>query len=78
MKNSISYGQIAVSIISSVTAGALIGMLLAPRKGREVRRRIKHEKDNLMQAMQNKFDSFMVNLKHENGTEKANAALDGK
>lgn len=80
MKKSISFTQIAVAIAASAAVGAMVGMLFAPKKGRDLRNKIVEEKDNIVKSMQNKFDSLLVNTKNEIAQEKANlkAAIDGK
>jgi gas vesicle protein len=80
MKKSINFTQVAVTVAASVAVGAIIGMLFAPKNGSDLRKKIISEKDNMVKAMENKFDSFLAKTKKELATEtnELKTAIDDK
>lgn len=51
-------GKFLIGILTGVAAGALLGVLLAPDKGGETRRRMFDKSNNYVRGLRNKFNNF--------------------
>ena len=51
-------GKIILGTLAGVTAGAVLGMLLAPEKGSELRRTISHKGEEYADALKSKIDNI--------------------
>ncbi|MEI6348735.1 MAG: YtxH domain-containing protein [Bacteroidota bacterium] len=60
-----SKGKIALGALAGLAAGAALGILFAPDKGSETRRKIVRKKDDYTDAVKEKFNEFI-----DNATEK--------
>ncbi len=72
----------AIKILSGVligaAAGAIIGVLFAPDRGSETRRKISEKGNDLTDALKNKFNDFVdsVSEKFQGAREKASEMVD--
>lgn len=55
-------GKVIVSIVAGVAAGALIGVLLAPDKGTETRKKMIQRGDDFARNFKNKFNEYVSGL----------------
>lgn len=63
-----SSGKVVVALLAGVAAGAVLGILFAPEKGSETRKKISGEGNNLKESMKEKFNQFLddISEKYEN------------
>ena len=54
-----SSGKILLGVLAGVAAGALLGVLFAPDKGWNTRKRISKKADEYMDGLREKFDEFL-------------------
>jgi len=54
-----SSGKILLGVLAGVAAGALLGVLFAPDKGWNTRKRIAKKADDYMDGLREKFDEFL-------------------
>lgn len=66
-------GKIVLGILAGVAAGALLGVIFAPDKGSETRKKILTKSDDLTDAMKAKFKDFFEEIKKEAETSKYKA-----
>ena len=52
-------GKLVVGILAGVAVGALVGVLFAPDKGSETRRRIVEKGDDSMEDMKDKLEDLL-------------------
>ena len=52
-------GKILLGVIAGIATGALLGVLFAPEKGCDTRRKIGQKKDDLTDDLKEKFNSFL-------------------
>lgn len=78
-------GKTALSLLAGVAAGALLGILFAPDKGSETRKKILAKGDDLTDSMKEKIKDFVEKIKEEselgfkaNGFRKNGATKNGK
>lgn len=55
-------GKMILSIAVGVAAGAVIGLLLAPDKGTETRRKISERSNEYADGLKTKFNDFIENM----------------
>ena len=69
-----SAGKMLLGIMAGAAAGAVLGILFAPDKGTETRRKIAEKSDDYVNDMKNKFNGLMDTLskKMEDVQNKAN------
>jgi gas vesicle protein len=54
-----SSGKILLGVLAGVAAGALLGVLFAPDKGWNTRKRISKKADDYMDGLREKFNEFL-------------------
>jgi gas vesicle protein len=54
-----SSGKVLLGVLAGVAAGALLGVLFAPDKGWNTRKKISKKADEYMDGLREKFDEFM-------------------
>lgn len=52
-------GKILLGVVAGIATGALLGVLFAPEKGCDTRRKIGQKKDDLTDDLKEKFNSFL-------------------
>lgn len=69
-----SSGKVLLSVLAGVAAGALIGILFAPEKGSDTRKKIAKKGEDYADALKEKFNSFLdsINEKFEEVKENVN------
>ncbi|GAB2773099.1 YtxH domain-containing protein [Salinimicrobium soli] len=58
-------GKILLGILSGAAAGAALGMLFAPKKGKETRKQIAEKSNEYMYDTKSKFNDLADNLSHK-------------
>lgn len=58
-------GKLLVGLISGAAAGAVVGLLFAPKKGTETRKKISETSDSYLQEAKNKFNEFADSVSHK-------------
>jgi gas vesicle protein len=69
-------GKILLGIISGAAAGALAGILFAPKRGKDTRKTIADRSNEYMYETKNKFNDITDNLSHKYET--ARSKVQGK
>lgn len=64
-------GKVLLGIISGAAAGAVAGILFAPKKGTDTRRRIADRSNEYMYETKSKFNDLSDNLSHRYDTVKS-------
>jgi len=54
-----SAGKVLTGVLIGAAAGAILGVLFAPDKGTETRRRISERGSDLSETLKNKFNDFV-------------------
>jgi gas vesicle protein len=60
-----STGKIVLGVLAGIAAGAAIGVLLAPDKGSETRRKIKQSGSDLANGVKENVTSAVDNITHK-------------
>ena len=70
--------KILSGVLIGAAAGAIIGVLFAPDRGSETRRKISQKGNDLTDALKNKFNDFVdsVSEKFQGAREKASEMVD--
>lgn len=55
-------GNFFLGLLSGLAAGAILGVLFAPEKGSEIRKKISERGNDLAESMKKKFDDFIDGL----------------
>ncbi len=55
-------GNVLVGIFAGLAAGALIGILFAPEKGSDTRKKVLKKGDDYVDALKEKFNEFVDNI----------------
>jgi gas vesicle protein len=57
-----SSGKVLLGLLAGVAAGALLGILFAPEKGSETRKKITKKGEDFADALKDKFDDFLDSI----------------
>jgi len=68
-----SSGKILLGVLAGVAAGALIGILFAPEKGTETRKKIVEKGEDYVDGMSKKFNNMLDDLAQKMDATKAKA-----
>ena len=60
-----STGKVITGLVAGMAAGAILGILFAPDKGSETRRKISKKGNDLTDAVKEKFDAIVDKFKKE-------------
>jgi len=55
-------GKLLVGLVSGAALGAVVGLLFAPKKGKEIRNKIGKTSENYINDAKSKFNDFSDNL----------------
>lgn len=69
-----SAGKIITSVVIGAAAGAILGVLFAPDKGSETRKKISEKGTDFTDQLKDKFNDFVDNVADKFGTAKDQAA----
>lgn len=65
MENSNNTGKLIGTLVLGAAIGAALGILFAPAKGSETRKKITGNSDDFTDAMKEKFSDFLENIKKD-------------
>ncbi len=57
-----SSGKVVLGLLAGIAAGAVLGILLAPEKGKNTRNNISKKGKNYSDSLKNKFDEFKESI----------------
>jgi gas vesicle protein len=63
-----SSGKVVLALLAGVAAGAVLGILFAPEKGSETRKKLSGQGEDLKESMKEQFNQFLddISEKYEN------------
>ena len=73
MENSNNFGKVLGALVVGAVVGGALGILFAPDKGSETRKKILAKGDDLTDAIKEKFEGFLDEVKKEVETVKDKA-----
>ncbi|WP_348811014.1 YtxH domain-containing protein [Flavobacterium maritimum] len=56
--------KIVLGVIGGIAAGALLGVLFAPEKGKETRRKILSKSNDFAEELKDKYDTLLESITH--------------
>ncbi len=70
-------GQLLGALVLGAAVGGMLGILFAPAKGSETRKKLSNKKDDLTNEMKEKFNNFLdeIKLEAESLTDRASAMM---
>jgi gas vesicle protein len=68
-----SSGKILLGVLAGIAAGALVGILFAPDKGSETRRKIVEKGEDYIDGIQKKFNDMLDDITQKMDATKAKA-----
>ena len=71
MENSNNSGKVVASLLIGAAIGGILGILFAPDKGSETRKKIAGKADDLTDSLKETFNSFVKESKNQFETEKS-------
>jgi gas vesicle protein len=73
-------GKVLLGVVAGVAAGALLGILFAPDKGKYTRKKITRKGEDYVGAIKDKFNEFLdsINQKFEEVKDEAEDFIDPK
>jgi gas vesicle protein len=57
-----SSGKVLLGVVAGLAAGALLGVLFAPEKGSDTRKKISKKGEDYAEALKEKFNEFLENI----------------
>jgi gas vesicle protein len=57
-----SSGKVLLGLLAGIAAGALLGILFAPEKGSDTRKKITKKGEDFADALKDKFDDFLDSI----------------
>ncbi len=63
MENSNDTGKLVGALLIGTVIGGALGVLFAPHKGSEIRKKISGRSDDITDSMKNKFNDFVDEVK---------------
>ena len=69
-----SSGKVFLGLLAGVAAGALLGVLFAPDKGWNTRKRIYNKADDYTESLREKFNDFLDTISESIGKDKEETA----
>ena len=60
-----SSGKVLLALLAGVAAGALLGVLFAPEKGSETRKKISKKGEDYAENLTEKFNEFLAGVKEK-------------
>lgn len=55
-------GKVLLGVLAGIATGALLGILMAPDKGSETRKKISKKGESIVDEIKDKFNEFLENL----------------
>ena len=58
-------GKVVIGVVAGAATGAILGILFAPDKGSETRKKIAKKTNDIKNGVQGKFTDFLENVKEK-------------
>ena len=71
-------GKVLLGVLAGIAVGAVIGILFAPDKGKNTRKKISEDGDTFVEELKSKFDDFLdtITEKYESAKKEANDIIE--
>ena len=71
-------GKVLLGVLAGIAVGAVIGILFAPDKGKNTRKKISEDGDKYVEELKSKFDDFLETIteKYESAKGEANDLIE--